>query len=459
MRFSSTTVPVCNNMGLCASAAAVQQDQQPAPEQSKSSYYARQQARQAEARKTAQWASWDSHRGMDTGDIVHGFAMATGHSTPATAPSAASASALAADTLAAVREAYKAMDTRLALPERGEKGETVMHNVTADALFVFCASDFSPAAVSDALVEVAPNVPCIHGVTSSGGVFSWEGLHIPSSSDTPAPTGGDATSAASVSKCGGITLVGVADADGTFATNSQAYDQHGGDGGVATVQAVAGCLLKMPQGLESVTAAYITCAPGSSDVVMAGETRAHIFVVLFCAHTCISLSLTARIHISHCDSSQCTKAARTALGEAVTLFGGEAGANTEGSTTTAQFTETECFQEGVVVTLLSCCAQIDARTVPLPADLDTEQASKKCGDMIDAGTAGMVYVVGRPEQAAELVRSMTDKIGHANNTPFCGMFGPRQIFSPGSGSAAEAEAAADANTLAMQITIFKKKEK
>ena len=78
---------------------------------------------------------------------------------------------------------------------------------------------------------------------------------------------------------------------------------------------------------------------------------------------------------------------------------------------------------------------------------------------IDAGTAGMVYVVGRPEQAAELVRSMTDKIGHANNTPFCGMFGPRQIFSPGSGSAAEAEAAADANTLAMQITIFKKKEK
>ena len=254
-------------MGLCASAAAVQQDQQPAPEQSQS-YYARQQERQAEARKQAQWASWDSHRGMDTGDIVHGFAMATGTSTPATAASSSS-SATAADALAAVREAYKAMDLRLALPERGEKGETVMHNVTADALFVFCASDFSPAAVSDALAQVAPNVPCIHGCTSSGGVFSWEGLHSPSS-EVPL----------SARKCGGITLVGVADADGTFATNAQAYNQHGGDRGIATTKAVAAGLLKMPKGLESVHAAYITCAPGSRGAVMAGETRTILLLLI-----------------------------------------------------------------------------------------------------------------------------------------------------------------------------------
>ena len=34
-------------------------------------------------------------------------------------------------------------------------------------------------------------------------------------------------------------------------------------------------------GLEQVHAAYITCAPGSSDVVMAGETRAHFFLLCY----------------------------------------------------------------------------------------------------------------------------------------------------------------------------------
>ena len=48
------------------------------------------------------------------------------------------------------------MDKRLALPMRSEKGETIMHNVTADIMYVFVGPGYSAAAMTTHWWNVQP---------------------------------------------------------------------------------------------------------------------------------------------------------------------------------------------------------------------------------------------------------------------------------------------------------------
>ena len=276
-------------MGLCASAAPVA----PVGPAKAKNYYAQQAAQKAEQR-SREWASWDSHRGLDA-HVVHGFAIATATSTK---PGARDA----------VLEAYRVMDKRLALPMRGEKGATVMHNVTADILFVFVSPEYSVAAVSDALAECAANVP-IHGSSSAQGVFSWEGLHLATSPDNGTTTGG-------------ITIMGIADDEGAYATNVQGFGDHQSVEAAATIAATT-CQSKLNIGAD-LSAVFVNSSAGTSDRVM--------------------------------------KAVRSVVGENVPLVGGSSGVGSDG--TSSQFTALDCFTEGgVVVTLMTSTASVESRII------------------------------------------------------------------------------------------------
>ena len=291
-------------MGLCASAAPVKPD---APPPVAKNYYAQQAAKKAERQRgSREWASWDSHRGL--AHVVHGFAMAT----------ATSSKSRARD---AVLEAYAAMDKRLALPTRGEKGATVMHDVTADILFVFASPEYSAAAISDALVECAPSVP-IHGCSSSQGVFGWDGLYLTTSED------GSRTS-------GGIAIMGIADDEGTYATNAQGFDNHESVE-TAAITAARACQSKLKTGVD-LSAAFITCSAGTADRVI--------------------------------------KAVRTVLGN-VPLVGGSAGVGVDGFS--SQFSELDSFTSGgVVISLMQSTATVESRIVwPYEATDSTGVATK-----------------------------------------------------------------------------------
>ena len=187
-------------MGCGASSAQVKQA--PAEKKPQSKYYERKNQAQVAGDEKKQWASWDSHRGLDE-HVLHGFAMSTSHST-------------STDPDTAVREAYKAMDLALRLPERGEKGATVLHDVKPHIVFVFSSPNYDAGKVSDALVDVAPNVP-VHGTSSSMGVFTWMG----SAQEETSPHEG------------GVAVIGIADSDGSFATACAQFEDH------ASVEATA----------------------------------------------------------------------------------------------------------------------------------------------------------------------------------------------------------------------------